>query len=103
LFGDAKAEEKAWFAGHGVVPVNHFVVVSGALAASDPQAVREVFAMLKQSKQAAKAADPDPIPFGVDDVRKSLTLIVDYAAQQRLIPNALRVDDLFDDLTRALC
>jgi 4,5-dihydroxyphthalate decarboxylase len=102
LFDDAKTEEKAWFASHGVVPVNHFVVVSGALAASDPEAVREVFRMLKQSKQAAKVADPDPIPFGVEDVRKSLTLIVDYAAQQRLIPKAFRVDDLFNDLTRAL-
>ena len=102
LFGDAKAEEKAWFARHGVVPVNHFVVVSGSLAASDPEAVREVFRMLKQSRQAISPADPDPIPFGLEDLRKSLTLIVDYAAQQRLIPRAFAVDDLFDDLTRAL-
>jgi 4,5-dihydroxyphthalate decarboxylase len=102
LFDDPKAEEKAWFARYGVVPVNHFVVVSGALAASDPDAVREVFLMLKESKRAAKALDPDPVPFGVEDVRKSLELIIDYTAQQRLIPQAFRVDDLFDDLTRAL-
>jgi 4,5-dihydroxyphthalate decarboxylase len=102
LFDDVKAEEKAWFARHGVVPVNHFVVVSGALAASDPEAVREVFAMLKQSKQVVSPADPDPIPFGVENLRKSLGLIADYAAQQGLIPKALGVDDLFDDLTRTL-
>jgi 4,5-dihydroxyphthalate decarboxylase len=102
LFDDVKAEEKAWFARHGVVPVNHFVVVSGALAASDPEAVREVFGVLKQSKQAISPADPDPIPFGVDNLRKSLGLIVDYAAQQGLIPKASGVDDLFDDLTRTL-
>jgi 4,5-dihydroxyphthalate decarboxylase len=102
LFEDAKAEENAWFARHGVVPVNHFVVVSGALAASDPAAVREVFGMLKRSKQAVGPADPDPIPFGVEGLRKSLDLIVNYAAQQRLIPEAYRVDDLFDDLTRTL-
>jgi 4,5-dihydroxyphthalate decarboxylase len=102
LFDDAKAEEKAWFAGHGVVPVNHFVVVSGALAASDPDAVREVFRMLKQSKQATNPATPDPIPFGVDAIRPSLELIISYAAQQHLIPHAFRVDDLFDDVTRAL-
>jgi 4,5-dihydroxyphthalate decarboxylase len=103
LFDDAKTEQKAWFAKHGAVPVNHFVVVSGALAASDPEAVREVFRMLKQSKRAVSPADPDPIPFGVDGLRKSLDLIVNYAAQQRLIPQAYRVDDLFDDLTRTLC
>jgi 4,5-dihydroxyphthalate decarboxylase len=102
LFDDVKAEEKAWFARHGVVPVNHFVVVSGALAASDPEAVREVFGVLKQSKQAISPADPDPIPFGVDNLRKSLGLIVDYAAQQGLIPKASGVDDLFDDLTHTL-
>jgi 4,5-dihydroxyphthalate decarboxylase len=103
LFDDAKTGQKAWFAKHGAVPVNHFVVVSGALAASDPEAVREVFRMLKQSKRAVSPADPDPIPFGVDGLRKSLDLIVNYAAQQRLIPQAYRVDDLFDDLTRTLC
>ena len=101
LFDDAKTEERAWFAKHGVVPVNHFVVVSGALAASDPQAVREVFRMLKESKGASNAANPDPIPFGVEEVRKSLDLIVGYAVQQRLIPQAFPVEDLFDDLTRA--
>jgi 4,5-dihydroxyphthalate decarboxylase len=102
LFGDVKAEEKNWFAQHGAVPVNHFVVVSGALAASDPQAVREVFRLLTASKQAVSQADPDPFPFGVEAIRPSLQLIIDYAAQQRLIPRAFRVDELFDDLTRVL-
>jgi 4,5-dihydroxyphthalate decarboxylase len=102
LFGDVKAEEKTWFAQHGAVPVNHFVVVSGALAASDPQAVREVFRLLAASKQAVSQADPDPFPFGVEAIRPSLQLIIDYAAQQRLIPRAFRVDELFDDLTRVL-
>jgi len=102
LFGDVKAEEAGWFARHRVVPVNHFVVVSAALAASDPQAVREVFRLLKQSKAAVSAADPDPFPFGVEAIRPSLKLIIDYAAQQQLIPRAFDVDELFDDLTREL-
>ena len=83
LFADPKAEEKIWFARHGVVPVNHFVVVSSKLAASEPDAVREVFRMLKASKQAAPAsAAPDPFPFGVENFRRSLELIIAYAAQQ---------------------
>jgi 4,5-dihydroxyphthalate decarboxylase len=99
---DVKAEEKTWFAKHGVIPVNHFVVVSGALAASDPDAVREMFRMLAESKKASGIADPDPIPFGVEAIRPSLQLIIDYAAQQHLIPRAYRVDELFDEVTRAL-
>ena len=103
LFADPKAEEKAWFATHGVVPVNHFVVVSSQLAASEPDAVREVFRMLKASKQAAPAsAAPDPFPFGVENFRKSLELIIAYAAQQRLIPRAFAIDEIFGDLTRSL-
>ena len=31
LFPDVAAEEKAWFAKHGVVPINHMVVVSEKL------------------------------------------------------------------------
>jgi 4,5-dihydroxyphthalate decarboxylase len=85
-----------------VVPVNHVVVASGALAASDPDAVREVFRMLKQSRQTISPVNPDPIPFGVEALRKSLDLIVRYSAQQHLIPEAFGVDDLFDDLTRSL-
>jgi 4,5-dihydroxyphthalate decarboxylase len=102
LFGDIKREEQAWFAKHDVVPVNHFVVVSSALATSDPDAVREVFRMLKDSKQKVAAASPDPIPFGLEAIRKSLGLMINYAAQQQLIPRAYEVDELFDDLTRTL-
>ena len=32
LFPDVAAEEKSWFARHGVVPINHMVVVSQELS-----------------------------------------------------------------------
>jgi 4,5-dihydroxyphthalate decarboxylase len=35
-------------------------------------------------------------------MRRSLKMIVDYTAQQGLIPRAFEVDELFDDVTRAL-
>src|ERR1700686_2164756 len=38
LFPDAAGEEKSWFAKHGVVPVNHMVVVSEALSRTRPGA-----------------------------------------------------------------
>ena len=93
-----QAEEKAWFARHGVAPVNHLVVVSSELAASDPDAVRELFRMLKKSNAAAQTAPP----FDYDHLRPALELIIRYAAQQRLIPRAFSVDELFDDVTRGL-
>src|ERR1700694_1612745 len=100
LFPDAAAEEKNWFAKHKVVPINHMVVVSEALSKSHPEAVREVFRMLQES--AAHAPAGDPTRFTPDEMRRSLELIIKYAAQQELIPRAFAVDELFDDLTRTL-
>src|SRR6202795_5015311 len=53
LFPDAAAEEKAWFAKHGVLPINHMVVVSEKLSREHPDAVREVSRMLKESAALA--------------------------------------------------
>jgi 4,5-dihydroxyphthalate decarboxylase len=98
LFPDAAAEEKAWFAKHGVLPINHMVVVSEKLSREHPQAVREVSRMLKESAALAPSAPK----FSADEMRRSLELIIRYTAQQGLIPRAYAVDELFDDLTRAL-
>src|ERR1700761_9131643 len=40
LFADPTAEAKAWFARHGVRPINHMVVVSQSLSEKHPDAVR---------------------------------------------------------------
>jgi 4,5-dihydroxyphthalate decarboxylase len=103
LFPDPAAEATRWFAKHGVVPVNHLVVVTEKLARERPDVVRELYDLLKQSKaMAGPAASPDPVPFGVEANRKSLDLIIDYAAQQSLIPRRFSVDELFDATTHGL-
>ena len=103
LFADPKAEAERWYHQHGIVPVNHLVVVTRALAQSQPDAVREVYELLKRSKAAAKPAGGiDFVPFGIEAVRRPLELIVSYAAQQALIPRKFNVDELFDETTRHL-
>jgi 4,5-dihydroxyphthalate decarboxylase len=99
LFADAPAEEKAWFAKHGVLPINHMVVVSETLSRDNPDAVREVYRLLAES---AALAPPDSPRFSRDEICRSLELIIRYAVQQGLIPRAFAVDELFDDLTRTL-
>jgi 4,5-dihydroxyphthalate decarboxylase len=99
LFPDAAAEEKAWFAQHGVMPINHMVVVSETLSRRHPEAVREVFRLLQESAALAPAASPR---FDAAETRRSLELIIQYTAQQGLIPRAFTVDELFDDVTRTL-
>jgi 4,5-dihydroxyphthalate decarboxylase len=98
LFADVAAEEKAWAAKHKVVPINHMVVVSRAMCEKNPDAVREVHRLLAESAKASTAAPR----FTVDEMRRSLELIIGYCAQQGLIPRACSVDELFDDVTRAL-
>jgi 4,5-dihydroxyphthalate decarboxylase len=98
LFADAAAEEKAWFARHGVVPINHMVVVSQTLSEKHPDTVREVHRLLAGSIKESSAAPH----FTSDEMRRSLELIIGYTAQQGLIPRAFSVDELFDDVTRAL-
>src|SRR5689334_11903640 len=83
LFPDPKAEAERWYRQHGIVPVNHLVVVTEVLAKSQPDAVREVYQLLKASKAASQPTGGiDFVPFGVEPVRKPLELIIGYAAQQ---------------------
>jgi 4,5-dihydroxyphthalate decarboxylase len=99
LFPDAASEEKSWFAKHGVVPINHMVVVSETLSKTQPDAVREVFRMLQASNAAGPAGTPR---LSAEEMSRSLQLISEYTAQQGLIPRAFSVDEMFDDVTRAL-
>jgi 4,5-dihydroxyphthalate decarboxylase len=96
LFPDRSKEELSWFAKYSVLPINHMVVVSQKLSDDNPDAVREVHRLLSE---AAKDVQPR-IP--VDHMRRSLKMIIDYTAQQGLIPRAFEVDELFDDVTRTL-
>src|SRR5690348_15615620 len=98
LFADPGAAEKAWFAEHQVLPINHMVVVKQSLSDDHPDIVREVHRLLVES---AKASDTAP-RYTADEMRRSLDLITQYTAQQGLIPRAFVIDELFDDVTRAL-
>ena len=96
LFTDVKGAEARWFARHGVKPINHMVVVSRELSERHPAVVRDVHRLLV----AAAAADTSR--FSAADMRRSLGCITAYSAQQHLIARPFAVDELFDDVTRAL-
>jgi 4,5-dihydroxyphthalate decarboxylase len=97
LFADVAAEERVWFEKHKVMPINHMVVVSQKLSDTNPAAVREVHRLLA----ASAAASPAAPRFNADEMRRSLQAIIHYCTQQKLIPRAFAVDELFDDVTRA--
>src|SRR6478752_4217968 len=80
LIPDASRAERSWFAKHGVVPINHMVVVGKKLSDKHPDIVREVHRLLSESARGVAAAPR----FNRGEMRRSLQLIIDYTAQQGL-------------------
>ena len=81
------------------------VVATEKLSKSNPDAVREVFRLLVQSKRKAGLPKPggiDFLPYGMDGCRAGLATMINYTVQQKLVPRTLSVDDLFDATTRSL-
>jgi 4,5-dihydroxyphthalate decarboxylase len=103
LIPNPKEAALGWHKKYGTIPVNHLFCVDKDLADARPDVVREIFRMLKESKAAAGDLGPiDFHPFGVDAVRKPLEMIMQYSVEQKIIPRAFAVDELFDDVTRKL-
>jgi len=96
---------RAWHARHRAIQINHMVVVKDSLSKSNPDAVREVYRMLKESRRLAPPPEPgelDMTPIGLEKMRRDLDIAIEYVHQQRLIPRRYTVDELFDDVTRSL-
>lgn len=99
------AAARAWQAKHQALQINHMVVVRSSLSRSNPDAVRDVYRLFRESKRAAGLplpGQPDSIPLGVSANRRNLEIAIDYCHRQALIPRRFSVDELFDDVTRAL-
>ena len=91
------ADAKAWYAKHGLVPVNHMVVVTDELKRANPAAVAELYRLLEAGKKAAgvPAGGIDTAPFGKEANRPCLELLISYAVQQGLLARPLSIDELW--------
>ncbi len=98
LIADAPAVERAWFERVHAYPINHMLVMKRALLDEHPWIAEELFGLLAQ----ARAGVADAPPTGIEALRGSLALIIDYAFAQHLIPRRFSVDELFDPRVRAL-
>ena len=98
---DQAAQE--WHARNRAIQINHMVVVKDTVTKSHPDAVREVYRLLRESKRLAPppaVGALDMTPIGVEQNRRNLEVAIDYVYQQRLIPRRFTVDELFDEVTR---
>ena len=96
---------ESWSKKYRALQINHMIVAKESLSRSEPDAVREIYRLLAESKKAAKLPKPgefDTNPFGLEANRRNLEVVIDYVHQQRMIPRRFAVDELFDDVTRKL-
>jgi 4,5-dihydroxyphthalate decarboxylase len=102
---DHEAVSRKWAETKGGVPINHMLVMRESIVKSRPDLAREVFRMVKESRQAVdsgKGTPMDSLRFGIENVRKSLELAIEMSLVQKFIFRKLSVDELFDDTTRVL-
>ena len=67
--------------------------------------VEEIFRLLKAARDLDTASPKgvlDPYRFGVEPNRAALERVIDYSLKQQMITKKVKVDDLFDDMTRKL-
>lgn len=106
LIPDPAAAGIAWHAKYGALMVNHIMVVKSELSKSDPDAVREVYRLVKESRQASTEAPPkdgiDKRPIGYAANQRNFEVAAQYAWRQRITAKELKLEDLFDATTRTL-
>lgn len=92
----------AWYEKHGVVPVNHMMVVRRDVASAHPAAIRELWRVLHRAKPVTSSGGPDMAPMGIAANRASLAMLLQYCEQQKLLPRPMSVDDIFDETIAVL-
>jgi len=105
LIPNHEEEGRRWAQAHGGVPINHMAVIRRSIAESQPEVVREVYRLLKESRAAAAdvpTGPDDPLRFGIAATRRSLERMVKYSLEQGLISRSPAADELFADAVRIL-
>jgi 4,5-dihydroxyphthalate decarboxylase len=104
LIRDAAQADLLWYEKHRFVPVNHVVVMHRAVAERYPRSAHAVYALLQQAKEAARPAgsQPDPLPFGVEALRRPLEVALAFCDEQQLLPRRLTADEVLGDCLAVL-
>ncbi|MDH4190474.1 MAG: phosphate ABC transporter substrate-binding protein, partial [Betaproteobacteria bacterium] len=104
VIADPESAARAWYRRTQAVQINHMVVVRESLTRSHPEAVREFWRLLVESRRRGGSTLEDGIdarPYGLDAIRRPLEVAIDCVVRQGLVPRRLGVDELFDEVTRS--
>ena len=123
LIPDARNAGFAYFRKTGVYPINHGLVIKDSVLKAQPELAQKLFGAFQAAKRiylahldAGKNLSPadesaialkqvvgDPFPFGISDRngpnRKAIEALVQFAADQQVIPKKYSVEELFSPET----
>lgn len=123
LFDAPDAADAEWHRKTGVYPISHMLVVKNAALDVNPDLAAELFETFNTARalylgkmRSGDAAAPedrflhrmvdvvgdDPLPYGVESSRKTLETFVGFNVDQKVIPQAVDVDELFPEGTLGL-
>lgn len=83
---------RAWFARHGIVPVNHILVVRQDVAATRRAEIAALMAALRAAKPDAR---PDMLPMGVEAMQAPIAHIIRTCLAQGLLPRPVTAEEVF--------
>ncbi|KJV26272.1 hypothetical protein [Luteibacter yeojuensis] len=97
VLADASARDRAWWATHGFMPINHMVVASQQACDASPGAVRAAYQLMKDAAERLDRATDAPVPyrFGFTALRGPVAYTIEACQRQGLLPRALHVDEVF--------
>jgi 4,5-dihydroxyphthalate decarboxylase len=114
LIPDAQNAAFDWFRKTGIYPINHGVVVKNSVLKDRPWVADELIRVFEAAKaeylknlqaneisawdKAATANAKvvgDPFPFGIENNRKALEAITQFAFDQKMVPRKYTVEELF--------
>jgi 4,5-dihydroxyphthalate decarboxylase len=104
VIADPDAAAASWFRRTGAYPVNHIVCVKTDLLRAHPWLAEELLRLFVAAKAAAREPSAeqrwapivgDPLPYGLEANRAGIELCLRYAAEQGLVPQKYRPEELF--------
>ena len=118
LIANAREAGFNYFRATGIYPINHGVVVKNSVLKEHPwvadelarafDAAKAIYlkdlpgsaSLSSWDKAAAEnaAVVGDPFPFGIENNRKALEAITQFAADQNMVPRKFTVEELFEPL-----
>lgn len=105
LLGDPTAAARDWYRRTGARQLNHVVTVDASLVQRHPEALQAFWQLLCLARQRAPQAsdEVDPLPIGLEAIRRDVEFALDMAFSQGLTPRRLDFSELIDaDLVRLL-